>query len=108
YDARGLTESVTDHTGRDWRYEYDENANLVAVTDPVGGVTRYEYQAVTPENEGFTYYQLTRIVDPTDVVVTEVTYSGTRVASYTSGANTYNYSYNKATRQVTKTDAQNS
>jgi RHS repeat-associated protein len=83
-------------------------ACAIAVTDPLGGVRRYEYGAFTPQGGDVTYHQLTKITDASGVVVTQVTYSGERVASYTEGANRFSYAYNTATKTVTKTDLLNS
>ena len=105
YNPSGRVATVADHGGRTWQYAYDSNANLIAVTDALGGVRAYQYAPFAPPGGGVTYQQLTRITDAAGVVVTQVTYSGERVASYTEGANRFSYVYNTSTRTVTKTDA---
>lgn len=51
YDTEDRIVSVRDHTGRQWRYEYDDLGDLVAVTAPAtqeawsGPTTRYEYSS---------------------------------------------------------------
>lgn len=108
YNSGGRIALVTDHSGRRWSYDYDVAGNLIGVTDPLGGIQRYTYQAYAPTGDGHTYYHLTQVTDPSDVVVTQVTYSNERVASYTMAENRYTYSYNTNTKTVTKTDRQNS
>lgn len=105
YNSRGRVSHVTDHAGRTWQYDYDGAGNLTAVTDPLGGVRRYAYAAYTATGDGQTYHHLTQVTDPSGVIVTQVTYSGERVLSYTEGANTYRYAYDTGRRQVAKTDS---
>jgi RHS repeat-associated protein len=105
YNSRGRVDTVTDHSGRVWRYGYDGAGTLISVTDPAGGTRRYEYQPYTPAGDSQTYAHLVRLVDAAGVVVTEVSYDGDRVASYTEGQNRYRYSYTPASRSVTKTDS---
>ncbi|GAA4986465.1 RHS repeat-associated core domain-containing protein [Actinopolymorpha pittospori] len=51
YDTEDRIVAVRDHTGRQWRYEYDDLGDLVAVTAPApqeavsGPTTRYEYSS---------------------------------------------------------------
>ncbi len=108
YNASGRISSITDHAGRSWSYDYDTNGNLSGVTDPGGATTQYTYQVYIPPGDGHTYYHLTRITNPTAVIVSDVVYSGERVQSYTVGANRYTYSYNPSARTTTKTDQLNS
>lgn len=105
YNSRGRVSHVTDHAGRTWQYGYDGAGNLAAVTDPLGGVRRYAYAAYTATGDGQTYQHLTQVTDAAGVIVTQVTYSGERVLSYTEGANSYRYAYDTGRRQVTKTDS---
>ncbi|AEG02518.1 RHS repeat-associated core domain-containing protein [Methylomonas methanica] len=105
YNSNDRVASISDHTGRTWKYAYDINGNLISVTDPLNGVRKFEYQAYKGAGDGFTYYQLTKITDESGVVVTSVTYSSGRVVSYTEGANTYTYTYNTSTRTVTKANS---
>lgn len=105
YNGVGRVSHVSDQTGRTWRYDYDLNGNLLSVTDPLGGVRRYEYQSYTPVGDGHTYQHLTKVTDPSGVVVSDVTYNGERVATYTDGQDRYTYGYNTSTKTVTKTDS---
>lgn len=107
YNASGRVSEVKDHTQRRWLYDYDSNGNLVAVTDPMNGSQTYEYQPFTNIGDNQIYYQLTRVVDPSGVTLTAVTYDGVRAISYTEGENRYNYSYrlDSSTQPVTKTDS---
>jgi len=104
YTSGGRVGSVSDHSGRTWRYEYDPDGNLVQAIDPMSGITQYEYTPYTATGDGHTYYHLTKITDPSGVVVTEVVYSGERVQSYTVGENLYSFNYNPSNKTVTKTD----
>lgn len=108
YNSNGRIYSITDHAGRTWRYDYDVNGNLVSVTDPLNGVTSYQYQNYQPAGDGYVYYHLTRITDPTNVVLTQITYNGERVRTYTEGANTYTLTYDIINRVVTKIDSMGS
>ncbi|KFB69757.1 RHS repeat-associated core domain-containing protein [Candidatus Accumulibacter vicinus] len=105
YNSGGRVSHVTDHAGRTWQYDYDGAGNLTTVTDPLGGVRRYAYAAYTATGDGQTYQHLTQVTDPSGVIVTQVTYSGERVLSYTEGANSYRYVYDTGRRQVAKTDS---
>ena len=96
---------MEDHTQRRWFYDYDTDGNLVSVTDPMNGTYTYEYQPFTNVGDNEVYYQLTRVVDPSGVTVTAVTYDDVRATSYTKGENRYTYSYDSDTRTVTKTDS---
>lgn len=105
YNAAGRVATLGDHASRSWSYGYDLEGNLVAVTDPAGGVRSYQYQSFSATGDGHTYQHLVQVTDAAGVVETSVTYSGSRVASYTEGSNRFRYSYNTSTRTVTKTDA---
>jgi len=105
YDASGRVAGITDHTGRSWHYQYNTDGTLASVTDPMNGTKNYEYVAYKQANDGQTYYQLTRVIDETGKVTTQVTYSAGKVASYTEGANTFTYT--RSGLQVTKRDSQN-
>jgi RHS repeat-associated protein len=105
YNSRGRVSQVTDHTGRTWLYTYDASGSLLSVADPAGGVRRYEYQPYASTGDGQTYQHLTRIVDASNVVVTAVTYSAERVASYSHAGNVLRYTYDTVNRRVTKTDS---
>ena len=105
HNSAGRVATVTDHSGRSWHYDYDAAGNLIRVTDPAGGERTYTYRAYTPEGDGHTYHQLTRVTDASGVVETQVRYDGERVASYSEGENVYSYSYDTDDREVTKTDA---
>lgn len=105
YNSRGRVSQVTDHTSRAWQYEYDAAGNLASVTDPLGGVRRFQYQASTATGDGKTYQHLTRITDASGRVVSDITYTGERVSSYTYAQNTFTFTYNTSTRVVTKRDS---
>jgi RHS repeat-associated protein len=104
YNSRGRVETVTDSAGRAWRYGYDADGNLTSVQHPDGGTRRYAYRGYQAPGDGHTYFQLTKVTDEAGVVLADVGYSGERVASYTSGANRFSYTYNTTARTVTKTD----
>jgi len=105
HNSAGRVSSITDHAARTWSYEYDANGSLISVIDPLGGVMSYQYQAYSPTGDANVYYQLTRITDPDNVVVSKITYNATRVRTYTEGENTYTYSYDTANSIATKRDS---
>ncbi len=105
FTSSGRIATITDHANRTWKYDYDSNGTLINVTDPLGGVMTYEYQSYQPLGDGNTYYQITSITDPTNVVVTRVTYNGDQVRTYTEGENIFTLSYNASSRTVSKTDS---
>lgn len=108
YDKNGHVTEVRDGADQVWSYSYDGTGNLVAVVDPEGGKRTYEYEPYQPTGDGFTYQHLVRVRDETGILVTEVTYEGERVSSYSVGQNVYTYSYDPANNTVTKRDATNS
>ena len=67
HDELGRIVAVHDHTGRRWRYSYDDHGDLVTVTtppvdaDPAGLTTTYEY--TTAGATGLLAHALTRVVD---------------------------------------------
>ncbi|MEU9324089.1 RHS repeat-associated core domain-containing protein [Streptomyces canus] len=70
YDNVGRISAVTDHTGRAWRYSYDDYGDLVAVSTPHGATTCFEYTtAVGPLTHG-----LARITDAAGRVYLENEY----------------------------------
>ncbi len=92
--ANGHVESMTDFTGRTYRYAYDAAGNLTSVTDPMGAIVRYEYDA-----RG----RLLKMVDSLGKTVRTITYDGEgRVATYTTGNNTWTVTYNPAQKRTTK------
>lgn len=104
YDTNGHVISVTDYVNREWKYQYNSDGTLTSVTNPLGGVLQYEYQDFKPVGSGHTYALLTKITDPSGVVVTEVSYdSEGKVTSYTEGLHQYTYAkgtyYDYSTRQ---------
>ena len=105
YDTNGHVSGIQDHSGRTWVYAYDADGNLVSVTDPIGGIRTFEYQVYTDKNDGFTYYQLTKITDESGVILSSVTYKGNRVSNYTDAANNYSYSYDTNNKKATKKDS---
>ena len=108
YSGCGRISHITDHANRTWRYDYDANGNLISVIDPLDGVRQYAYTPYKASGDGYTYQYLTKITDPTGVVVTQVVYSNGKVQSYTEGQNRYTYVYNTTSKQTTKTDLLNS
>lgn len=104
YNSQGRVATVTDHTNRTWSYVYDVDGNLVSVTDPLGGIRRYEYQSYTPVGDGHTYYQMTRVTDPSGVILSNVTYANDRVSQYSELENVYRITYSDQTKTVTKVD----
>ncbi len=105
HNSAGRISSITDHAARIWSYSYDVDGSLVSVTDPLGGIMNYQYQGYSPVGDANAYYQLTRITDPDNVVVSKITYNAARVRTYTEGENTYTYSYDTANRIATKRDS---
>jgi RHS repeat-associated protein len=105
YNSRGRISTVRDHASRTWQYEYDSAGDLIGVTDPAGGVRAYTYAAYTPPGDGQTYQHLTQITDQAGVVITKVTYTSERVASYSEGTNILTYSYNVSARTVSVRDS---
>jgi len=92
YDTSGHVISVTDHTNREWTYQYNPDGTLASVTNPLSGIRHYEYQDFQPLGSGQIYALLTRIIDASGVVVTEVGYdSEGKVTSYTEGSHQYTY-----------------
>lgn len=104
YSGCGRISHITDHASRTWAYDYDLDGNLVKVTDPMDGVRQYDYMAYQAAGDGHTYQYLTKVTDPSGVVVTQVVYSNGKVQSYTEGQNRYTYAYNTSLKQTTKTD----
>ena len=105
YNSRGRVSEIADQTGRSWRYEYDGEGNLIKVTNPSGGTRQYHYTAYVAEADGQTYYHLSTILDGLGIVVSQITYIGERVSTYTAAENTFTYTYDVVKRIVTKTDA---
>jgi len=108
YNSNGLVSVIRDHSGREWQYTYDGDAQLISVTDPMSGTRQYDYQQYQPPGDGHTYSHLVRVTDESGVVETEVTYNGSRVASYREMENTFSYQYDLTNRRTTKTDSQGS
>ncbi|WP_281222260.1 RHS repeat-associated core domain-containing protein [Photobacterium sanguinicancri] len=102
YNASGRVELILDHSGRQWNYQYSSLGELIAVTNPLGHIRNYTYQSYKPKADRYVYSQLTQIKDEANRIVTDVTYNGVRVASYTEGENKYSYNY--SADWVTKTD----
>ncbi|MGH2634698.1 MAG: RHS repeat-associated core domain-containing protein [Actinomycetota bacterium] len=67
HDQRGRILSVSDHSGRTWRYEYDDMNDLVRVSapeisgQPFRAVTHYEYDSAWMA--GVLRHNLARIID---------------------------------------------
>lgn len=104
YDTSGHVISVTDHTNREWTYQYNSDGTLTSVTDPLSDIRQYEYQDFQPPGSGQIYALLTKIIDASGVVITEVSYdSEGKVNSYTEGSHQYTYTrgtyYDYATSQ---------
>lgn len=104
YNAAGRVSAISDHGGRQWYYDYDGEGNLVSITDPEGGLRQFDYEQYTNSADGQIYQHLVRITDASGVVVIEVQYNGSRVASYTEGENRYNYTHDTAQKRAIKVD----
>lgn len=105
HNSAGRVSSMTDHAARTWSYGYDANGSLVSAADPLGGVMAYQYQAYSPVGDANVYYQLTRITDAENVVISQITYNAERVRTYTEGENTYTYTYDTTNKIATKRDS---
>ncbi|MEI3101038.1 MAG: RHS repeat domain-containing protein [Oscillospiraceae bacterium] len=46
-DQAGNETKETSPDGSSYSFRYDENSNIIALTDQLGNVTRYEYDALT-------------------------------------------------------------
>jgi YD repeat-containing protein len=79
YDPLGRIEVVSDHTGRRWRYRYDDLGNLTEYCTPAtpdhphGLVTRYEYRVELPAPFA---HDLVRVIDPAGRIYLENEYGG--------------------------------
>jgi YD repeat-containing protein len=84
YNAAGLLETVTDPLGRQARLTYDDQQNLIKISDAAGQTTTYTYdklgQTLTGTNaEGmllfrYTYDKDRRIIEQSDANGTEWLY----------------------------------
>ena len=96
YDSTGHVATVTDHTERQWRYDYADDGTLESVTDPAGGVRGYRYVSIVPEASDHVYPAIEEVTDPTGTVVVGVTYTEAgKVATYSVGENLYTYSVDR-------------
>ena len=86
YDTSNRVTKATDPLDRTWRYTY-ESGGLATVTDPAGGVVRYEYQQLP--------VQLTAVIDQRGTAVKRITYDGSgrvvRQEFAGGGFETYDY-----------------
>jgi RHS repeat-associated protein len=67
YDADDRIRTITDWTGRVWRYDYDDDGDLVGFAQPAADaqgspLTTYEYE--TPAGSGSFPHNLVRVTDP--------------------------------------------
>ena len=94
YNREGFIERVICNTGRVWQYGYDTKrgeelhttvaSNLISVTDPMGGVKRFEYGSDL----------LIRCIEETSRELLSVTYSASgKVATYSQSGETFSYTY---------------
>ena len=105
YDANGRVSTAVDNSGRLWQYAYDELGNLLSVTDPLGGATSYTYETYVPDGDIHTYFQLTKVTDPSGVVLAEITYTDEKVRTHKTGTNIYTYTYQPQNNTTVKTDS---
>jgi len=105
YNSQGYVAQVSDHSGRAWYYDYDGAGNLLAVTDPLGAARNFQYADYKPTYDAQHYSHITKITDESGRDVTNVTYSGETVKTYTEGENRYTYSFNMASHYATKVDS---
>ncbi|MBB3121582.1 RHS repeat-associated protein [Massilia violacea] len=105
-DSLGRAYNALGNAGQRQEYRYDNNGNVVTITDAAGRVTRYEYDAqnrvtrMTAPDYGATVYdyddegQLQSVQDPRGLV-TSYAYNGfgdpVRITSPDSGTTTYDY-----------------
>lgn len=96
YNSHGLVGQLSDHTGRVWKYTYEDvftdtkqphtyqHSHLISVTDALGGVKRFEYLN----------NQLVRCSEETSREALSVTYDTVgKVASYCERGETFGYTY---------------
>ena len=104
YNSNGFVSQVTDHTQRAWQYAYDENGNLIEVTNPLGGIKTYTYQAYKETYDAQVNYLMTAVLDEEGLPIVSATYKDDgKINSYTEGTLTYTYEYLEGNK-VVKTD----
>ncbi len=104
YGPSGRIDTVNDQTGRQWFYDYNSNGELISVIDPTLAEREYSYNTLKLNGDAHLYSQLTSATDATGSPIINVTYNGSRVNSYSEGANVYTYTYTNSTN-VSKTDS---
>lgn len=89
YNAKGLLEKTTYKDGKTLEYQYDEKSRVVAITDPLGRVTRYEYDSNN---------QIYKVLNNSNSTIAEYTYdSFGRVTKQKNTNSSYTlYTYNGA------------
>ncbi len=103
YDDSGLLTSITDWAGRTWTYSYDQNAaDLLSVTEPATP----EFPAGTTTTYGYDqYHRLTSITDPKgQTCLTNGYDSYSRVITQTHAENAYIFDYDADNLETTITD----
>jgi RHS repeat-associated protein len=106
YNSEGRPATVTDETGRSWKFEYNEHGNLIRETNPLGQLTTRTYDArgqissVTTPAGGTTRFQYSRggqLIESIDPLGVETRYEhdqcGRIVAAIVSGKRSTRYEY---------------
>lgn len=118
FDYAPHATTVTDNLGRQTRYEYDDDKDLVAIVDAAGGVTRYEHNtwgkptSITDPSGRITRYRYDAYGNTTATVepggTTEIHYHETwrlPVALIDASGATTRMDYDAAGNLVRRTDA---
>jgi RHS repeat-associated protein len=97
YDEAGRIVTITDPLNRIWSYTYDDEGNLAQYSDPLGGQFSYTYD----EN-----HWMTSITDPRGNQIMTNTFDGQgRVISQSNALGAlYTFSYDVANRKTTEKD----
>lgn len=92
-----LISQISDWSGRTVKYDYDNQGNLLSVTDPKNNVTKYTYDS---------NFKLISVTDRNNNVLLTNTYtSEAKIDSQKNAANvTTNNTYDEAARKITTVD----